>query len=169
MEYFDLYNELGIKLNKIMARGSSNESGEYHKVVHIWIKNSKGEYLVQQRNKSTDINPYQWAPTAGAVSAGEDFFTAAIRETKEEIGLSLSKNQLFHKGTIFREDTNSNYIIELFIVYQDVDLKDLIIDTEEVRDVAYINKEELFKMIDANRFWDFRDISNYFSILEKRV
>ena len=82
MELFDLYDKDGNKLNKKIVRGSDIQSGEYHKIVHIWIRNKKGEYLIQQRNKSTDTIPYQWAPTTGSVASGETPIDTAIREAK---------------------------------------------------------------------------------------
>lgn len=167
MEYFDLYDRHGNKLNKLMARGTTNNPGEYHKVVHIWIKNSKKEYLVQQRNKPTDDIPYQWAPTAGACITGESPIESAIRETFEEIGVKLQKSDLIFKDSIYRDHPRGNYCIELYLVKKDVDIKDIVMDKEEVKNVAYYTKEEIYQMIDANTFWDFRDHKNYFDILEK--
>lgn len=167
MEYFDLYDKQGRKLNKTMARGSNNLEGEYHKVVHIWIKNSKAEYLVQQRNKATDTNPYQWAPTAGSCTVGEEGIESAIRETYEEIGILLTKEDLNYKGAVYCDNPRVSYIIEIYLVNKDIPLTDTLIDQVEVRDVAYFDKQTIFEMIDANTFWNFRDIKNYFSILEK--
>lgn len=168
MEFFDLYDRQGKKLHKKMARGSENNPGEYHKVVHIWIQNSNGKYLVQQRNKSTDRYPYQWAPTAGAVTSGEEPLISAIRETYEEIGIQLQEKELLHQGTLFCENPISNYIIELYLVKKDIDLNDTRIDTVEVKAIDYFDKQTIFKMIDAKTFWNFQDIDDYFSILEKR-
>jgi len=167
MEYFDLYDKQGRKLNRTMARGTNNSKGEYHKVVHVWIKNSRGEYLVQQRNKATDDIPYQWAPTAGACTTGEKGLESAVRETYEEIGVLLHENDLIYKGSIFRDDPRSNYLIEMYLVNRDIPLTEITIDEVEVRDVAYFTKQEILRMVDANTFWDFRYIKEYFSILEK--
>jgi 8-oxo-dGTP pyrophosphatase MutT (NUDIX family) len=171
MEYFDIFDTNGIKLNKTMARGTKTLKGEYHKVVHIWIKNSMGDYLVQQRNKKTDRDPYQWAPTAGAVTSGETPLIAALRETEEEIGLSLKLNELKHMDSLFIENDYSNYIIEMYLVNKDVSLAELTIDEVEVKAVSYMSKEKIYEMIDALKFWDFLEYLptyDYFSILEKR-
>ena len=89
MELFDLYDKEGKLLDRTMERGTSNQKGEYHLVVHVWIRNSKGEYLMQQRNKESDPIPNQWASTGGAVTAGEDSIAGAIRETAEELGVTF--------------------------------------------------------------------------------
>ncbi|MDC7243926.1 MAG: NUDIX domain-containing protein [Sphaerochaetaceae bacterium] len=148
-----------------MKRGERNSVGEYHKVVHIWIKNSSSKYLVQQRNKSTDRFPYQWAPTAGACITGEDIFSTAVRETAEEIGITLNKSDFKHQGSIYVDNDYSNYIIEVFIVTKDIALDSVKLQYEEVKAVAYYNKNEIYEMMINNQFWQFPN--DYFEILEK--
>lgn len=170
LELFDLYNRKNQPLNKTMIRGTKTLNGEYHKVVHIWIQNSKGEYLIQQRNKETDYLPFQWAPTAGAVIAGEEPFTTAIREAEEELGLKLKKDELHHLDTLFVETERSNFIIEIFKVKQDIDLQDLVLDLSEVKAVNYATENKIFELISENKFWNFIKILpdiNYFDILRK--
>lgn len=63
-------------------------------VVHVWIRDEAGDYLVQQRAHDRPVDPGVWAVTAGYVQAGEDSRSAALRETREELGLSLLPAQL---------------------------------------------------------------------------
>ena len=171
MEIFELFDRQGNKLNKQMERGSKIQNGEYHKVVHIWIKDSNGMYLVQQRNKSTDRYPYQWAPTAGAVLTGEEPIDAAIRETKEEIGVILDETELKHLKTMFVDHPKSSYIIDLFIVKKNIKPDGLIYDETEVKAVSLMNLKQIEYMMEHNQFWNFkRDVSeyDYLSILEER-
>jgi 8-oxo-dGTP pyrophosphatase MutT (NUDIX family) len=172
MEYFDLFDKNGIKLNKKMARGSRTERDEYHKVVHIWIRNSAGEYLVQQRNKASDFNPYQWAPTAGAVSAGEEPLIAAIRETEEEIGLKLEPSELNYIDFLFVKNDNANYIVEIYLVNKEITLEELTLDPIEVKTIGFMTTDKIFEMIDTKEFWDFKQYLpeyNYFGVLEKSL
>ena len=62
-------------------------------MVHVWIRDEAGDYLVQQRAHDRATNPGVWAVTAGYVQAGEDSLAAARRETLEELGLSLLPDQ----------------------------------------------------------------------------
>ncbi len=170
MELFDLYDRENKLINKTLIRGNKTLKGEYHKVVHIWIENSQGEYLVQQRNKTTDTYPYQWAPTAGSCIAGELPFQTAIRETKEELGLVLQPDKLKHLKRIFVENSRSNFIIEVYKIKQDVDLETLVLDYNEVKAVAYFSETKIIELITKKRFWDFiQDLPdiNYFDILRK--
>ena len=56
MEIWDLYDN---KRNIIGThiRGNKIPDNTYHLVVHVWIKNSKGQYLIAQRSKSRTQNP----------------------------------------------------------------------------------------------------------------
>lgn len=170
MEYFDLYNKDGVRLNKSMSRGGSNNPGEYHLVVHIWIRNSRGEYLIQQRNKPDDEVLYQWAATGGAVLVGEESIPAAIRETYEEIGYGIQPEQLQLVKRYYIENTNANYITDLYLVEADIDLQTLILDEVEVKAVQYKTMNQIKQMIQDNTFWDYARLmerSDYFDILEK--
>lgn len=170
METFDLYDKDMNLLPHKMIRGGTNNPGEYHLVVHIWIRNSKGQYLIQQRNKEEDLVPYMWAVTSGAVLSGETALNAAIRETKEEIGLTVEPHQLklLQQGII--EDPKANYITNLYLLQQDVLLKDCKIDTVEVRAIDYKTMPEIKQMIIENLFWDYERLlkrNGYYSLLEK--
>ncbi len=170
MEIFDLYDQYGKKLNKKMKRGTTNNIGEYHRVVHIWILNDNNQYLIQQRNKTTDRYPYQWAPTAGAVISGETSIDAAQREVFEELGIEIKKEAFIYVDSLYVNNPKSNYIIDLFLIKKNIKLGGLIIDKTEVKDVTYKTKKEIIEMIENSEFWNFiKDLPdhNYFSILEK--
>jgi 8-oxo-dGTP pyrophosphatase MutT (NUDIX family) len=171
MEYFDLYDKNMNKLNKLMPRGGTNLKGEYFPVVHIWIKNQQGNYLVQQRNKITDPIPYLWATTNGAVLAGETLLEGAIRELHEELGLSFSADMFKLKKRLFVDNDCCNHVVDVYHVMADVLLKDVQIDTVEVRKVAFLSKEEILDMVKNGLFWDYETMlryPGYFDILESR-
>ncbi len=164
MEVFDLYDKEFNKLDKTMDRGTTNNPGEYHLVVHMWFRNSKGEYLVQQRNKETDEIPYQWAATGGAATTGDSSIEAAIRETEEELGLSIDKSKFQLVGRYFTENHIANYITDAYLIEEDILLNQLKIDTVEVREVDYKSMDEIKNMISNKQFWTYR----YLDDLEKR-
>ena len=94
MELCDVVDASGIPTGRVVVRGTELGPGEHYLVVHIWIRNEAGEYLVQQRSPHIAHYPGVWASTAGQVQAGEDSLAAAIRETMEELGIQLSPAHL---------------------------------------------------------------------------
>lgn len=89
MELWDLYNENRELTGRDHVRGEEVPQGYYHLVVHIWIRNSKGEYLISQRSADRPTSPLMWECVGGSVIKGEDSLTGALRETQEEVGLTL--------------------------------------------------------------------------------
>lgn len=170
MEIFDLYDKDFNLLDKKMERGTTNNPGEYHLVVHIWIKNSEGKYLIQQRNKLTDRIPHQWACTGGAVTSGEDSITGAIRETEEEIGIRFDESDLIKVGRFFSDTDTANYITDLYVIKKDVLIKDCVLDINEVKQVAYYTMDEYHELVKNNKAWNYQRLASragYYEALEK--
>ena len=98
-ELWQLYDEQGQILE---GRGGNKDDvfsrGILHGASHVWIwrnNNSKPEILLQKRaaNKPTWPNCYDIS-AAGHIDLGEAPTGAALRETMEEIGLSIFSNEL---------------------------------------------------------------------------
>lgn len=93
IEQCDILDEFGARTGRAVQRGTKLAPGEFILVVHVWIRDESGRYLVQQRALDLKDDPGIWATTAGHVQAGEDSLTGAIREAGEELGLQLSAVQ----------------------------------------------------------------------------
>ena len=90
MEIWDLYTERRELTGKEHIRGEKIPQGLYHLVVHVWIRNGKGEYLISQRSEDRPAFPLMWECVGGSALKGEDSLSAALRETEEEVGVKLS-------------------------------------------------------------------------------
>ena len=111
MEYLDIYDGNGAPLGIKKTKKEAHAEGLWHKAVHIWIINSKGEVLLQKRSPLVDNHPDKWdVSAAGHISAGEDERTSALREVGEEIGLDLSSADLIHIGTVTQQSSRPGYI-----------------------------------------------------------
>ena len=84
-EYWDIYDADRQKKRGTHLRGKPLADGDYHLVVNIWVYNSRGQVLLTQRHPDIPFG-LKWACTGGSAIAGEDTLTAAVRETREEIG-----------------------------------------------------------------------------------
>ena len=162
IEYWDIYDKNKQKTGKIMKRGERLKEDEYHLIVHIWIKNSQGEFLIQQRSETVK-NPLVWSATGGSVLSGEDSYTGALREVKEELGLDLTN----HKGYLFDsslyEEDNQKYWCDTYLYFIDLDINTLSLQKEEVKQVKYEKMDIIKQMMNNKQFF----IYDYLDELEK--
>ncbi len=145
MELVDKFNKRKEDLNKKADRYEKIE-GEYGQSVHIWIMNDKNEFLIQKRALDRKIFPNMWSLTAGAVDSGETSLEGAIREAKEELGIDINKENTELMLSIKR----SNSFLDVWLTKQNVNLRDIVVQKEEVSDVKWVTKEEFEKMIENN-------------------
>ena len=178
-EYFDVLNEYGEFTNKVASRDECHEKGLYHKAVVVFIISLDGnKVLLQQRSANKKLWPNLWDITAGGhVLAGEFGYQAVIRETKEEIWIDIKKEDLEFIGCTTSEtikwDIINRHFNEYFIVHKDVNIDNIKLQTEEVQDIKWYDKEDLIKKIKNNYedltgksgCWDY--LLKYFEIKDK--
>ncbi len=163
MEIWDILDENGNITGRTIIRGEELAKDEYHLVVHIWIINSSGEILIQKRPEHLEFAPGIWATTGGSATQGEDSITAACRETKEELGIEINIDSMLEPLSHKRK----NDFTDIWVVKQDIDLEDIILQKEEVDDVKWVNAQELKQMIDEGSFFRYSD--DYFKLLSKCI
>lgn len=89
-EFWDLFDRNGNNLNSPIKRGDPIPEGCFHRIIHIWIQNEKGEFLIQRRASHLKWYGGRWATTTGSIVAGQfDFLAEAYRELQEELSLSV--------------------------------------------------------------------------------
>ena len=154
-EIWDLYDENRKLLGKDHVRGEQLPIDGYHLVVHVWIRNSKGEYLISQRSANRPTFPLVWECVDGSVIKGEDSLQGALREVKEEVGVDL----LPEKGHVILSDIKKielgkvvNKILDVWLFEYDgeVDLSNA--TTDEVAQVAWMNREQIKELFEHNMF-----------------
>ena len=152
MELWDLYNERRELTGRDHIRGEEVPQGYYHLVVHIWIRNSKGEYLMSQRSADRPTFPLMWECVGGSVVKGEDSLTGALRETQEEVGLTLSpEDGKLVYSVVGRVVSSVKFtdILDVWLFEYDgpVSLEDA--TTKEVVRTAWMTKEHIKELFDA--------------------
>ncbi len=94
-ELIAILSETGTPTGEILLKSEAHRLGLYHASVHIWIYTPDGEVLVQQRAADKDTFPNLWdISVAGHIAADETPIDAALREIEEEIGWTITPNQL---------------------------------------------------------------------------
>ena len=62
-----------------------------HRAVHVFVFNEHGEIFIQKRAASKDTFPHRYDSSAsGHLSSGEDYDACALRELREELGLTIA-------------------------------------------------------------------------------
>lgn len=152
MEKWDLYTKYRENTGKEHIRGEAIPDGFYHLVVHVWIRNSKGEYLISQRSANRPSFPLMWECAGGSVIKGESSIEGAIREVKEEVGLDLKGEDgrlLFSKirGTDYKYECKVfNDIMDVWLFDYDGELRLEEATTDEVADCKWMTVSEIRKL-----------------------
>jgi 8-oxo-dGTP pyrophosphatase MutT (NUDIX family) len=164
MEYWDLYNKERQKLNKTILCGEKINDGEYFLTVNIWIVNNKDELLITQRHPEKSW-PLKWECTGGAVLAGEDSYTGALREVKEEIGIRLkTKGKLI--DTIIRKDS----IKDIYIFRENIKIEETKLEDGAVINIKWVTLDKLNEMIKNNEIaepiiYDIEKLKEYYKTI----
>lgn len=148
-EQFDLYTKDRLPLNQTMNRGESTPDGCCRLVVHVCIFNSSGEMLIQQRQPFKKGWSNMWdISCGGGVVSGEDSRTAAEREVAEELGVSISLEDVRPVLTIHFDEGFD----DIYVITKDMQLSEICLQTEEVQAVKWASLEEIVAMIDSGKF-----------------
>lgn len=169
MEKWDLYTKYREKTGEEYIRQSECmiPEGKYHLVVHVWIRNSSGEYLISQRAATRPTFPLSWECVEGSVLAGESSIEGAVREVKEEVGIELnpakgklvfSKIRNEYDGMKFRD------ILDVWLFEYDGDIDLTNATTDEVNDAKWITMEDIHKLYDSGKL--VKTLDYFFCALE---
>ena len=158
-ERWDLYDAQGRRTGRTMLRGEEVPAGLYHLAVHIWPRNSRGEFLVQRRAPGVQWKPNLWAVTGGSAIAGEDAQTAARRELHEEIGYDARDGELEQVACLRR----TNSFCGVFSLRIDWPAEQFVLQPEEVSAVQWCDSAKLMRMIADNALYNYGDA--YFRML----
>lgn len=150
-EYLDIYDEAGNPTGAQCIRGDRLPPGQYVKVVHVFIVNERGEFLIQQRALCKKIWPGQWAILGGFVSAGESTRQTVLREVEEEIGIRLRAQQTQRIQQIKR--TESGVIMEYWYARAEIALEDCVLQPGEVEAVGYVSGQALYDLYAHSDRW----------------
>ena len=145
MELLDIYNDDGEKTGKVVERGKPDSyslgEGEHIAVAIIYIENSQHLFLIQKTSEAKGGN---YSSTGGHVDHGEEPIDTIQREVKEELGISISKEEIVDLGYLL-VDFPLRFV---FYLQKDIPLEDIVLQKEEVESVSYMSEEELKEIIE---------------------
>jgi 16S rRNA (adenine1518-N6/adenine1519-N6)-dimethyltransferase len=132
-EIFDVVDSQDRVLGQA-PRSQVHAQGLMHRAVHVFVLNSRGELLVQQRSAEKDEFPLRFTSSAsGHLAAGESYADAAVRELWEEVGL---EGALEYQTTLPAGPTTANEHSALYLLRSDATP---VFDPLEILDGRYVD------------------------------
>ena len=168
VELWDVYDGERRKTGRLHRRGIPMAQGDYHVAVHIWIQNSRGEWLIDRRSPDKDFLPNMWETTGGSALAGESSLEAALREVREELGIVLLPKNGRLWRTLRRESPLGlflNDFCDIWLFEQEVALGDITFQPGETCDARWAAAAEIRAMMRAGTYFN----TPYFEELAARV
>ena len=154
-ELWDIYDKDRQPTGKLHLRGKELGPEEYHLVVHVWIKDSDGRFLLTKRSPNKGYGG-MWESPGGAARAGDDSLSACLREIKEETGLSLEPD----RGRIVKSYRGDRYFCDVWLFRQDFSLEDVVLQEGETCDCMRASAQEVLELHRRGLFVPFLDLDH---------
>lgn len=145
-----------------------HQKGLWHRGVHIIIYTPDKQIVIQKRAPTLSFHPNEIEiGVGGLVDGGEDPLEAVIRETREEIGINLSANDITflskqkynHTGHI---GTN-RYISYCYKACVPLHSLQLIADPAETAEVALISIRKMKRSLRTHRIKNLGRVSGQYA------
>ena len=159
-ELWDVYDKDRNLTGKLHRRGDFMAPGEYHLVVHVWLQNSEGKFLITKRSPNKGF-PNMWEPTGGSALAGDNSLTAALREVREETGL-IAKPENGRCVLRFLRDDN---FLDVWLFCQDFDLADVVLLEGETCDKMYASMDQILEMYENGKFVPYSYMQEFMNVI----
>lgn len=176
-ELIDIVTKEGLPTGETVLKSVIHKEGHYHNTAHIWFYTKAGEILLQQRAASKVIHPLLWdVSVAGHIDAGETVKAGAVREIQEELGVTITENDLYKIGVFKYSQSYDNGIVDnefhnTFIAELKVDLSELKPQPEEVEALKLVSFEKFLKLLihsETNSHF-IASNRNYYSFIVKTI
>ncbi|MDD3340973.1 MAG: NUDIX domain-containing protein [Bacilli bacterium] len=147
MEYLGLYDNDGNDTGERIDRSKKREvpKGRYFRIVLVFIQNHKGEFLIQKVSKEKGN---EYATTGGHVQDGTSSLDTAKQEVLEELGLDLETKDF----DLFKTEKRSLAFQDCYYVKKDIDIKQIILQEEEVESVEWMTIQKIEALIEQKNF-----------------
>lgn len=147
MEIRDLYDVNRNKTGETIVKGEPIPPNRYILVVLSFIQNSKGEFLIQKRSIQKDG---KYGTTGGHPKSGESSEQGILTEIKEEIGLDIKPEEL---DLLFAGRSDKGKVFfNVYYIQKDFDIKDLILQKDEVDFVKWMTLSQIEELINKGLF-----------------
>ena len=153
-EMLDLVNEQGDPIGRAVPRSEAHRLGLRHRTSHVWLvrrKNGVLEVLLQKRSDEKDSFPGCYdISSAGHIPSGQGFVDSALRELKEELGVTAQPQDLilcgqrsFQFSAVFHgKPFKDNQVSKVFCLWLDREAEDFAVQKSEIDYVKWFDLDE---------------------------
>ncbi|MBB33341.1 MAG: coenzyme A pyrophosphatase [Acidimicrobiaceae bacterium] len=111
-------------------------------IIIVESQEGKAGFILTRRSKGLRNHSYQYALPGGRIDLGETREETVLREVREEIGISVSSNEIL--GCLDEYETRSGFSITPVVLWVE-DLTTMVPEPNEVDEILIIDLEELFR------------------------
>lgn len=143
MELWDAYDKDFKRIDGLtLIRGEAIPEGVFHLVCDVLVKHADGSYLLMQRDPRKHFGGMWEATAGGSALKGETPCECAIRELKEETG--ISSDALTEVGRVKKEENHTFYVE--FLCVTSCDKTSVTLQEGETVAFKWVSVDELLSM-----------------------
>lgn len=160
VELLDIVDINGNPTGEVRDREEIHREGLLHRTSHVWIarKNDKSgmDLLLQKRSDDKDSHPGCYdISSAGHIPAGCGYLESALRELKEELGVSATGTELKDCGLryvcwdeeFYGKRFRDRQVSRVYLLWRELDIRELKLQTSEVSEVCWMDYEECIQAV----------------------
>ena len=159
-EYLDVVDENGKPTGETVERSVAHREGFPHRTSHLWLvrkRDGRIQVLLQKRAMTKSFPGCYDISSAGHIPAGQDYYPSAIRELKEELGLTAKESELIPCGDMkivwddvfFGIPYHDRQYTKVLLLWADIEEDQLTLQKEEVDGVLWIDLQVCMDRIAA--------------------
>ena len=158
LELLDVVDEAGNPTGVARERALVHQNGDWHRTCHIWAarKDEEGEWevMLQKRSPAKETYPGCYdCSAAGHVKAGGTCLDGAVRELKEELGITRylrvpfgeireDSQHEFHGSRLLERELITVYLYRVYGPAPEITLQE-----EEVESVCWMKLDQCFSLV----------------------
>lgn len=159
MEWLDIVDMDGNPTGEVVERTQAHRKGIWHRTSHVWLVrkyDQEIQVLLQKRSRNKDSYPGCYdTSSAGHIPAGSGYEESALRELKEELGVTASEEELhlcgrriiYHDEEFHGEMFVDRQISKVYFIWKDLEEKDFTIQKEELESVKWMEIGQCINMV----------------------
>ena len=159
-EYLDVVDGNGMPTGETVERSIAHREGFPHRTSHLWLvrkRDGRIQVLLQKRAMTKSFPGCYDISSAGHIPAGQDYYPSAIRELKEELGLTAKESELIPCGDMkivwddvfFGIPYHDRQYTKVLLLWADIEEDQLTLQKEEVDGVLWIDLQDCMDRVAA--------------------